>query len=360
MAADTGTVAPPSEQDIADLKRLVSGIVADQGNRFIKELLRDKGLPIGRNQADFERNLNDAIEADRLTLDDINTWLDRVEGWGDQHVYLYNVSSTLKKALTKPAIERAIETKKLAKYWNAGTVLEFPDEPELTSITFDGKVLRVTWQEATEGWAPAKLPWKRKEEGLDTYEYRVFRRVDHRVVTRFEARLDLGLAAIFIGKPIAGQGSEHQRALDEARRVIGLLMSLPALKKNQVAMAAVARNMDQKNLPLDEKKPPDVQTHRSKLKIGGSWVEFAATSDKKGYASEPRILKLRDTVKEPELVHFDEASGVFLFQPGSGGGVVQRTLRVQLYGGKSRRIRLWAQMNVDEVWAILSQIASYQ
>lgn len=92
----------PFPDQIAALKRLTAGIIRDQGNRFIKELLRDNHIRIGTTKDDFEANLNAAIESSALKLEDVATWLKSVEGWGYQHVYLYNISSTLRKDLTKP------------------------------------------------------------------------------------------------------------------------------------------------------------------------------------------------------------------------------------------------------------------
>jgi hypothetical protein len=51
----------PSLEDITQLKRLVGGIVRAQGNRFIKELLRELDLRIGTNKPEFEANLISAI-----------------------------------------------------------------------------------------------------------------------------------------------------------------------------------------------------------------------------------------------------------------------------------------------------------
>jgi hypothetical protein len=59
-----------------------------QGNRFIKELLRAKQLPIGTNKEQFEAHLREAISGGQLTKEDIRAWLAEVEGWGDQHAYL--------------------------------------------------------------------------------------------------------------------------------------------------------------------------------------------------------------------------------------------------------------------------------
>src|SRR5688500_7335875 len=123
-----------SSPEIADLKRLAQGIMRAQGNRFIKELLRAKKIRIGANKDDFERGLTEAIESGQLTLEDVQAWLDEVEGWGNQHVYLFNISSTLRRELTVPKIRQKVSDARLDAIWNAPTVLAFPDQPTLTSI----------------------------------------------------------------------------------------------------------------------------------------------------------------------------------------------------------------------------------
>jgi hypothetical protein len=82
-------MAPPGEDEVAALKRLAAGIIRGQGNRFIKELLRCRGIRIGTNKDDFERNLNEAIDRGELRVEHLEGWLQQVEGWGNQHIYLY-------------------------------------------------------------------------------------------------------------------------------------------------------------------------------------------------------------------------------------------------------------------------------
>ncbi len=100
MSPEPKQQPPPVE--IEALKRLAAGIIRAQGNRFVKDLLRSKDIRIGGNKDEFQANLTAAIESGELTLEDVRTWLTSVEGWGDQHVYLFNISSTLRKELTEP------------------------------------------------------------------------------------------------------------------------------------------------------------------------------------------------------------------------------------------------------------------
>jgi hypothetical protein len=351
-----GLQSVPSSGQIADLKRLSAGIIRAQGNRFIKELLRSKGIRIGANKDEFDNNLTDAIETGRLVLADIDGWLEKVEGWGDQHVYLYQMPQTLRSSLTESYIHQRVQTANLNDVWNGETILEFPDTPKLTSISFTDSVLRIIWQEASPGWTPVPDKNTVKVEGLDTFEYRAWRKVERRAITRFEAHLDKGLAGLFIANPI--QTSEHQAAIDEAKQVIGLLIDLPALEIGVIDISEVSRNLDQQNVPTNDRPEPEVKTQKSRLSSGGAYVEFAANSRDKAYWEEPAIQDVRSSVRNQQLPQFNGAEGVFVFQEGSESESLSRPLRVQLYG-KDNRIRLWAQMDSVEVWTILSKIKSY-
>lgn len=346
------SVAP---HEIATLQRLAAGIIRAQGNRFIKELLREKKIRIGANKDDFESALSAAIESGALTLTDVEHWLRDVEGWGNQHVYLFNISSTLRRELTLPKIRQKVTDAKLDALWDAPTVLAFPDQPALTSISFRDSVLRVVWQEASPDWVPVPEKNYVTQEGLDEYEYRAFRRVQWRAVTRFEAHVNLGLAALFIPNPI--QGDEHKAAIAEAKRVLGMLMPLPLLERGQCPIPIISRNLDQQNMPTNKTPNPAVRTQKSRLGSGGSYVEFAANSSEKAYWQEPAIQNVRDSVRAQQLQVFHGIEGVFVFQQDGNG--LARPLRVQLHG-KDHRIRLRAEMDAGEVWTILGKLSSYQ
>lgn len=348
---------PPTQQEINDLKRLAAGIVRAQGNRFIKELMRDQGITLGANKNDFERNLSTAIEDGDLRLATVAAWLQSVEGWGNQHVYLYALTSTITRDLTEPKLRQAVSSAGLGHLWNVATVLAFPDEPELISISFTDGTLRLVWQEASPGWTPVPEKDFTQEDGLDTYEYRAYRKVERRAITRFEARKELGLAALFIADPI--QGEEHGKAIAEAKRVVGNLMNLSDLENNQLDISVVSRNMDQRNVPSNANPNPSIKTQMARLSSGGSYVEFAANSKDRGYAEESAIRDVRNSIREPQLPAFRGATGVFVFQPGTGPSAFTRPLRVQLYSSDDR-IRLWAQMDSVEVWNVLEEVSAYR
>lgn len=385
----------PTPEEVADLKRLAKGIMRAQGNRFIKELLRkkkaelpDREIRIGATKDAFERNVLAAIDDGDLQLGDFDSWTEDVEGWGNQHVYVYEIPAEIRAQLTPELVRQKVAEAGLDDFWDGSTLLEFPEEPELTSISFDDDVLRIVWQESSPTWAPVKernIPplaapgdsgvaatgsvpgagaWvtdglrrriaKAANEGIDIWEYRAFRLIERRAITRFEARLEVGLAALFIAYPI--QGDEHKNAVKEAKAVIGQLLDLPALEDNQFDISVLSRNIDQANVPTQGEPQPKLKSQKSRLGAGDSYVEFAARSRDKAYWEEPAVLGVRASVRDEQAAQFEGTEGVFLF-PSSAE--LSQDFRVQLYGNKDR-IRLWAQMKVGEVWSILRAINSYR
>ncbi len=362
MVTENDELSAPTTDEIEDLQRLAKGIMRAQGNRFIKELLRrkkdelpERNILIGANKDAFERNVMKAIEDGDLRLKDFEDWTQEVEGWGNQHVYLYVIPDSVRAQLNPTKVRNKVTAAGLDDVWDGSTILEFPEEPQLTSISFNDSVLRIVWQESSPGWTP--VPEKNippAEEGIDIYEYRAYRRIEHRAITRFEARRDEGLAALFIAYPI--QGNEHRNAVAEAKNVIGEILDLPTLERNQFDISIVSRNIDQANVPTNDVPNPKLKSQKSRLRAGDSYVEFAALTRTKAYWEEPAVLGVRDSVKDEQVEKFESTEGVFVFPKSEN---LSQDFRVQLYGNTDR-IRLWAQMKVHEVWSILREISSYR
>src|SRR5687767_10927182 len=132
-----------------ELIALIRSIVVAQGNIFIRELLRRNGLRIGTNKEEFERNLINAIDNGELRLTLLREWLEEVEGWGDQHVYLYHVPREVLDDLkwASPDTLRASLPTAQQKLWQSDKVLHFPPKPTLTGIFYENEALRYVWHQ---------------------------------------------------------------------------------------------------------------------------------------------------------------------------------------------------------------------
>ncbi len=61
--------------------------------QFIKELLRKHGVPVSGSKPDLRKKLSQEIGRGSLDQASILSYLDQIEGWGNQHVFLYKSSS---------------------------------------------------------------------------------------------------------------------------------------------------------------------------------------------------------------------------------------------------------------------------
>ena len=143
--------AADESQTMSQLKDEVRAIILSQGNNFIKELLRQHSIKIGTTKKDFAKNIADAIDDGLLTQQKIEAWLEEVEGWGNQHVYLFEA----------PIVETADINGLLADSAHKdligkGQSFDFPEEFTLSSIHPESDFLSLIWHLGKEGWDRAK------------------------------------------------------------------------------------------------------------------------------------------------------------------------------------------------------------
>jgi len=345
-------IPDPTPEQREALKNLVRGIVLAQGNIFIKELLRQKkDIKIGATKADFERNMLAAIDEGKLRQSDVDAWLDEVEGWGNQYVYLYKVPVDLSKdprLSDASALEKMLNKAGLGHLWNKQTSFEFPDALQLTGISFDGSSIRFVWHQGLSSWVKDEskdsLCPAREIDG-DWYEFRAYRRRAERSVMRFELSSTLKLAAVFI-EPPWGE-SEHQKLLEQVANAVAPLLRFDMLTKYPIASSI--KKLDYAGMS-GASLAKQVKTQDARLSHGATWVEFATTSKVGDYKSDLTIKGIRAAATSS--LPLTGARGTFYFQPQSPKGL-QRLVKFQLYG-RNRRIRLLAQMTAPEVWQVLN------
>jgi len=209
-------------------ERIVN-LVVYQGNKFIKELLREIKLPIGSTEKEFRINIQKSLDAGKLTERDIEEWLDRVEGWGDQHVYVYRVQvrkNMISKYRDASQFARLMKAASKDKLINRSHVNLMPEKRILTLIQHSGQRIRFVWHES--------LAWKkrREEKDFDKYDKELGSRIYYqayleqwgRGVASFEWRFDLSLMAVFIPRRISEDYEFHRDQI--VNTVKGVLKAL--------------------------------------------------------------------------------------------------------------------------------------
>jgi hypothetical protein len=337
-------------KDRTTARALIRSVVLAQGNIFIRELLRRKRIPIGVRKQDFEANLLQAINSGDLRLADILEWLEEVEGWGDQHVYLYH----LPDALAGQPLWNSAETVKQRlpsshrKLWDADSLV-FPEEWSLTGISYSDGSLRYVWhQRLTTLLRRPKMDRRERVEG-DWYQFRAFLERPDRSVMRFVLHPGKRLAAIFMQIPAEGEAHENARSM--VREATKSLIEWKQLEEFSASDAI--KNLDQS--ALESEATSKVKSRKTRLTDADNYIEFATTSEEGGFLQSQAIRSVRRAVKPEE---FAGNVGIFLYE-GRTPTQQKRTVKIEIFG-EQRRIKLWAQLKASEVWEILELLRSYE
>jgi hypothetical protein len=334
----------PAQKDA--LVRTIKGVVLAQGNVFIKELLRERGIRIGTTKADFERNMIEAIQSGALQKQHVETWLAEVEGWGNQHVYLFRVPEKIcaDSLWNKPeAVKSKVAKAGLGAQWNAHSSLEYPPGHTLTGVHFQEGVLRLVWHKGSEFWLRTKAKDYREEIDGDTYEFRAYRLRAERKVTRFELRPRDAMAAIFL--QIAVDEDEHKTALENVKKTVGRLWAFDEF--SPFAIASTIKKLDARSLV----KKDEVVAQSTRLDSSGAYVQFGTTSAQDSYQDFAAVRNVRLAVKSTS---FTGMNGTFNISVTDTNGE-ERRVRALLYASQ-KRIRLSSQMTSTEVWNFLQLI----
>jgi len=316
------------------LKKVVAQIVLAQGNTFIKELLRSNNIQIGNTKADFAQNLNAAIDAGALTQGAIEAWLGEIEGWGNQHVYLFEPS-----AIPRTGIRSALEASKHAELLVRKVSYEFPVALSLSTINLTGDHLSITWHRGRGGWERAKAKDFQRDEGPDSFEYRAYRERFDRSVVRFEWRLSDPYSAIMIQLP--NEGDEHEKALNQVWQDLKEAGLLPR-PLNKIRLSPAFKKIGRNTAAI-------VQSTR--LLAQGGHVDLVSTQTEGGIEAVEAVREVRRGVDD---ANFLAADGMFSFAE-EKYKQLSRTIKMEGHGLDSR-LRIWVQCKRDDVYFVLSVI----
>jgi hypothetical protein len=330
-------------------------VVMPQGMIFIRELLRQKQrdrpeVRIGFAKEEVKENLRAAIRAGAVTFEDLEAFLGEVEGWGNQHIYLYDASRVTGLPLWKSeaALRREAVEAGYGAAWESSGDPTFPDELALEGLSYRNGCFEFVWREKDEAWHRDDTRDKPPEviDG-DRYEFRAYRQELKRSVMRFVLVPATGKAGLFVQIPLGGR---HARALETAREALARLFPYDQLRAADVSTAI--KVLDTRDLNWDAKDPHGrMQAQNTKFESEGATVEFDADTRIGTWKSVPEVRRVRRALKTDAFRGYKGKFVVSLrLGPGMGRDVVLAL------NGKAGRIYLQAQMTAQEVWTVLDQV----
>ena len=310
----------------SQLKDVINKIVLSQGNDFIKELLRQYSIKIGKTKKDFAKNLIEAVDSETLTQEMIELWLGDIEGWGSQHLYLFEAPKIDTKKIVN-LIDKSGYKDLLLK----GHSYEFPDQFTLSGIELDDASLSLVWHLGKESWPRSRSKDFKDDIDGDSYRFDAYRLKMDRSVMRFHWRFIDDHCVILIHR---NKDIDHI----EARAVVW-----NALYEIGVCAEPCSRLLLTDAVKAASKKEGTKQT---RMEVDGGYVELKSTLQDGGIQQVEAVRHVRNAVDDSEFVR---AQGMFAVnKDNQTGGAVSVEV-----SGEEGRIRIWAQCKREFVYFVI-------
>ncbi len=327
-------------------------LVLLQGNRFIREFLRSKKLRLGTTKPHFEENLRVAIADGRLAPADIQEWLQDVEGWGNQHAFVYSVPEGSANGLRSlEAFAERVAAANLEGLLDAPIPLDPPEELTLATVRHRADGISLLWVRGSA--ALSRRPDLNYEEVVDgdEIEYHAYERRWSRVAARFEWHFDRNVAAVLLARRDERDYAE-QRAI--VLHVVDLLIEERATWV-PLDISRVITRLDAAGLDATEDSQGGVRINNTVFQGAAASVRLAASAQDASYQDDAAVRQVRLAVDPAQFVG---SSGDCYLTPSGDDEFEKRELHLRLYG-RERRVLLWGKMVADEVWRVITDLQAH-
>ena len=307
-------------------------ILFDHKMSWIQELLREKEIATGGTKTELREKVEDCLEDESLQTSDLVDLLDRVEGWGNQHIYLYKADNKLIRTLSdEDGLKKTLRSRHLVRLFNGRIPLVLPENPALSAIEWSSDNVRFVWVEKRE-YREFRDDRSYTEGDLEFDAYELKR---SRGIISFSCDLVTGLAELMIQRLPSGNDylAEKDKYMEELAEVFDV---------TQLSLQKISRVIGKVDVVKKIRKRSCQWTTPH-----GSGATYTSRSRKESVYNDSRI----------------KASRAALGQSAGGLGnyywpIEERDIHVKLYS-KDQRIGIFGECTEDEVKSVLSEIRGY-
>jgi len=300
----------------------------------LRGFLSSHALPVTGKKETMRARVVQELESGRIRADELIGLLDSIEGWGNQHIYLYEApAGELTTWKSEAKVRKQLERAGIVNLFNRRRPLVLPEEPTLSSIEWTPSSIRFIWVEKRE--------WELRLGDLDTEEdgviYKAYRNQVARGITAFDWDLVSGHAALMIQRLPSGENYDEIRQAYEEQLEDVLTIS----NFERVAIRRGIRRIESSSEALNRQI-----AHETKQ---GNTVSFTSKSRKRDVFSDP------DTKKSRNALGPNTASvlGNFYWLPKAPR--LERNLHVKSYA-RDLRVGIFGECTEGEVKYVLSRV----
>lgn len=321
----------------------------------ITQFLKDNAIPHSGSKRELQKRVRESIERGVLEVSSIVKLLDDLDGWGNQHVYLY---TTTVKQREKWRDEKCVRAN-LAKIdaeelFNTRIPLILPDEATLSTVEWNRDRIRFVWVEKRtyslrrtdldhsdvtsddDNSAEDIIDWNETDAGGGNIEYRAYEERIQRAITSFDWNLANGQASLLIHRLPTGEKYSTLRRSFE--KLLEPVIPFDDFQKVNVArgIKKIAEGKEASNRQLED------------ATIQGGQARFTSRGRKADVNDDPGLRKAKAGLGETTPL-----MGNFYWQ--TVPNHLERETRTKLYA-IDNRIGIFGERTEKEVNYVLSRI----
>ena len=312
-------------------------LLLDHKADFTRAFLNANELAVSGTKAELRERLQDALAKGTVTVAGIVAKLDEIEGWGNQHIFLYRApEGILPTWRSEPAVMEILRSAKKVSLFNAYIPLALPQSTTLSRVAWSPQRIRFVWI-TTRHWEE-RVESKDRREG--THVWKAYEERSARGVLAFDWNLLNGEAMLMIERLPSGNDYEDARA--------SLVKELkPLLDLSTFSSIEIGRAIQ----PIE--KSTEVLNRSLALRSQrGTKVSFTSRSRKRdAFARDPDAQRSRESLGE----NVSGDTGNFYWKK---NGPLVDELHTTLYA-KDGRIGIFGQRTEDEVQYVIQRIRHY-
>lgn len=211
---------------------LVLGYLLSHRMAFTQDFLRTRGLPFSGTKERLRHRLEGYLSDGNLHAVDLLRLLNTIEGWGNQHIYLYKASDQLVESwLEEGSARRRLGDLGIVSLFNRQRPLVLPEETTLSSIEWTPERVRFVWVE--------KRQWEERVSAQDIEDEGMVWRAYHINISRglvaFDWDLVSGHAALMIQR--LPRGTKYHPVRDRFEKELEPLVALSEFQRVRVSQA---------------------------------------------------------------------------------------------------------------------------
>lgn len=313
--------------------------VFDHRKEAIRVFLKARGLDAAGTKEELRDVVAAGLKSGTVTAEDLIALLDTIEGWGNQHLYLYQSSAASTKLWKREAeVKKILANAELSSLFNSRRPLVLPSAPTLSAINWSAKRVRFIWVEKRE--------WDLRREDKDRpvnsqgISFRAYEGQLARGITTFDWNLVSREAALLIQQLPSGDNYDGVRKEYESQ--LAGVLDFSSFKQRRIRSAI--RKIEKSKEALNRKI--ELETSR-----GGS-ASFTSKGKRIDAYTDPDIKKSREALGGQTT----SKNGNFYFLPKPT--FLTRMIHVKLYS-KDQRVGIFGECLEGEVQYVLSRIRQH-